>query len=258
MDPHGPPMDPHGPPWTPVDPPWDPRGPPWTPMDPPWTPVDPRGPPMGPLWTPMDPPVDPPWTLMDPHKMFCRITNPSLDFGYEEESVRGKLRALVEDKREICPGCDLCFCINKAFLKISKLGVRVSDAIKILPKVSHRNPVPLATYGHQVQLDKRISTFKMHSAELTNSFSESRGCWYLSCDGVNGQGRSTPGESYPALAPHRYGLHPNIPDTCHFTPGDPAGKTAHTLCKEQGVPAFLCRQKQQKLLPFPGAAQSTP
>ncbi|KAI4535948.1 hypothetical protein MG293_014275, partial [Ovis ammon polii] len=235
---------------------------------------------------------------------------------YEEESVRGKLRALVEDKREICPGCDLCFCINKAFLKISKLGVRVSDAIKILPKVSHRNPVPLATYGHQVQLDKRISTFKMmhvnhkllpckrkfwnppfpppppparsspqdmglawtshrphlaskevnkkdihllqHSAELTNSFSESRGCWYLSCDGVNGQGRSTPGESYPALAPHRYGLHPNTPDTCHFTPGDPAGKTAHTLCKEQGVPAFLCRQKQQKLLPFPGAAQSTP
>ncbi|KAG5199309.1 hypothetical protein JEQ12_007009 [Ovis aries] len=140
---------------------------------------------------------------------------------YEEESVRGKLRALVEDKREICPGCDLCFCINKAFLKISKLGVR-------------------------------------HSAELTNSFSESRGCWYLSCDGVNGQGRSTPGESYPALAPHRYGLHPNPPDTCHFTPGDPAGKTAHTLCKEQGVPAFLCRQKQQKLLPFPGAAQSTP
>lgn len=135
--------------------------------------------------------------------------------------------------------------------------------MKFTRQTTHRRPLcTLLLLVHGSGLLYRslllLFAFLKHSAELTNSFSESRGCWYLSCDGVNGQDRSTPGESYPALAPHRYGLHPNPPDTCHFTPGDPAGKTAHTLCKEQGVPAFLCRKKQQKLLPFPGAAQSTP
>lgn len=130
--------------------------------------------------------------------------------------------------------------------------------MKFTRQTAHRRPLCtlfLLVHGRGLLYRSLLLhfAFPKHSTELTNSFSESRGCWYPSCDGVNGQGRSTPGESYPGLA-HPTGTDytpiPRTPTVSHQV--TPAGKTARMFCKEQGILASLRRRRGKSHCPFPG------
>lgn len=125
-------------------------------------------------------------------------------------------------------------------------------------QTAHRRPLrtlSLLVHGRGLLYQSLLLNFAFpkHSTELTNSFSENRGCWYPSCGGVNGQGRSTPGESCPGLA--------HTTDTdCTPIPRTPAvsrqvtpsGKTAACSARNRASWPPCTDGDSKSHCPFPG------